>query len=217
MIFNRAVHLKAVKGHSLLQALYQLMTALHFPLISLVMPLLALQPNLWLKHLSFPDQHLSVKANRTTQPNWPYVIISPKWSLIYVFIEASKGGADSWWAQSHSLCSDMEVYREEEKAQTQTRLTVQLTWESKRQGRKAPPVLRSQHKENLPQQRNQKNNFIKRQRGFARPWELETRNQAGTALQSTLTLGPDNSLHLCLTHRELQELLAWAVPLPQTS
>lgn len=101
MIFNRAVHLKAVKGQSLLQALYQLMTELHFPLISFVIPLLALQPNLWLKHLSSPDQHLNVKTNRTTWQNWPYVRIAPKLSLIYVSVEASAGRAGSWWAQSH--------------------------------------------------------------------------------------------------------------------
>lgn len=144
MIFNKAVHLKAVKGHSLLQALYQLMTELHFPLISLSMPLLALQQNLWLKHLSFPDHHLNVKANRTTWQNWPYIIISPKLSLIYVSIEASKGGAGSWWAHSHKPVFRHGNLQRENKAQTQTRLTVQRIWENKSQGRKAPPILRSQ-------------------------------------------------------------------------
>lgn len=98
MILNRAVHLKAVKGHSLLQALNQLMTELHFPLISLTTSMLALKPKLWLKHLSFPDQHLNVKANRTAWQNWPCVIISPKLSLTYVYRSFQR---QSRWGQRY--------------------------------------------------------------------------------------------------------------------
>lgn len=219
MIFNRAVHLKAVKGHRLLQALYQLMTELHFPLISPVIPLLPLQPNLWLKYLAFPDQHLNAKANRTTWQNWPYVIISPKWSLMS--IEAFKGGASSWWAQSHKPEFRHGNLQGENKVQTQTRMSVQLIRESKSQGKKAPPILRSQvqAQEKSSSTKESEEQFHQKAKRISctTPWELETPKQAGTALQSTLALGPDNSLHLGLTHRELQEVPSWAVPLPQTS
>lgn len=151
-------------------ASYQLMTEQHFPLISLEIPLLALQPNLWLKHLSFPDLHLNVKGNRTTWQNWPYVIISPKWSLICVSVDVPKVEQAPGEHRALSLCSDMEICRGKTKAKLRSDWL--YSWCGRAKAREGRHLLlqgpRNKHKENLPQQRNQ-NNFIKRQIGLAVP------------------------------------------------
>lgn len=94
----------------------------------------------------------------------------PKMIIDLCLCRRSKGGAGSWWAQSPKPVLRHGNLQRENKAQTQIRLIVQLMWESKSQGRKAPPTPRSQEQaQGKSSSTKNQNNFIKRQIGLAVP------------------------------------------------